>query len=170
MVRAGRPTQVVEFFDTMANDYGFLRNFDSLKFIVSKLCEHGFASYAEKLVTNVAHEFFPDEFVCDTLIKGWCVDGKLDEARRLSQEMYRGGFEIGSAGYNAILDCVCRVCQKKDPFRVRSEVEKCLTDALNLVVMGSRLKVNNHRSPQPYEISHVIQERGMNNRIVDASK
>ncbi|KAI3745999.1 hypothetical protein L6452_08414 [Arctium lappa] len=112
----------------MANDYGFVRNFDSLKFIVSKLCEHGFASYTEKLVTNVAHEFFPDEFVCDTLIKGWCVDGKLDEARRLSQEMYRDGFEIDSVGYNAILDCVCRVCRKKDPFGVRSEAEKVLID------------------------------------------
>lgn len=128
LVRAGRPTQVVSFLEKMESDYGFVRNMDSLKLIVSKLCEHGFASYAEKMVTNVANEFFPDEFICDTLIKGWCVDGKLDEARRLSQEMYRGGFEIGSVGYNAILDCVCKLCRKKDPFRLQSEAEKVLID------------------------------------------
>ncbi|KAL7601640.1 hypothetical protein Lser_V15G21675 [Lactuca serriola] len=128
LVRAGRPTQAVAFFDKMESDYAFVRNMDSLKFIVSKLCEHGFASYAEKMVTNVANEFFPDEFICDTLIKGWCVDGKLDEARRLSQEMYRGGFEIGPVAYNAILDCVCKLCRKKDPFRLQFEAEKVLID------------------------------------------
>ncbi|KAK9080388.1 hypothetical protein SSX86_000146 [Deinandra increscens subsp. villosa] len=128
LVRAGRPTQVVALFEKLDLDYGFVRNLDSLKFIVSKLCDHGFASYAEKLVINVANEFFPDEFICDTLVKGWCVDGKLDEARRLSQEMCRGGFEIGAVGYNAILDCVCKLCRKKDPFRVQSEAEKVLID------------------------------------------
>ncbi|KAM0009541.1 putative tetratricopeptide-like helical domain superfamily [Helianthus debilis subsp. tardiflorus] len=108
LVRAGRPTQVVALFEKMEIDYGFVRNMDSLKVVVSKLCDHGFASYAEKLVTSVANEFFPDEFICDALVKGWCVDGKLDEARRLSQEMYRGG--------------------KKDPFRLQSEAEKILID------------------------------------------
>ncbi|KAJ0578075.1 putative tetratricopeptide-like helical domain superfamily [Helianthus annuus] len=128
LVRAGRPTQVVALFEKMEIDYGFVRNMDSLKVVVSKLCDHGFASYAEKLVTSVANEFFPDEFICDTLVKGWCVDEKLDEARRLSQEMYRGGFEIGSVAYNAILDCVCKLCRKKDPFRLQSEAEKVLID------------------------------------------
>ncbi|KAD5507864.1 hypothetical protein R6Q59_031422 [Mikania micrantha] len=128
LVRAGRPTQVVALFEKMEIDYGFARNLDSLKFIVSKLCDHGFASYAEKMVTNVANELFPDEFICDMLIKGYCVDGKLDEARRLSQEMYRGGFEIGPVAYNAILDCVCKLCRKKDPFRLQSEAEKVLID------------------------------------------
>ncbi|KAK9075483.1 hypothetical protein SSX86_003807 [Deinandra increscens subsp. villosa] len=128
LVRAGRPTQVVALFEKMETDYGFVRNLTSLKFIVSKLCDHGFASYAEKLVTSVADEFFPDEFICDTLVRGWCVDGKLDEARRLSQEMYRGGFEIGSVGYNAILDCVCKLCREKDPFRIQAEAEKVLID------------------------------------------
>lgn len=128
LVRAGRPTQVVSFFDKMNEDYGFVRERDSLKLVVSKLCEHGFASYAEKMVTNLANEFFPDEHVCDLLIKGWCVDGKLDEARRLAGEMYRGGFEIGCVAYNSILDCVCKLCREKDPFRLQSEAEKVLVD------------------------------------------
>ncbi|KAI3717728.1 hypothetical protein L1987_69515 [Smallanthus sonchifolius] len=128
LVRAGRPTQAVALFEKMEIEYGFVRNLDSLKFIVSKLCDHGFGGYAEKMVTNVASEFFPDEFICDMLVKGWCVDGKLDEARRLVQEMYRGGFEIGAVGYNAILDCVCRLCRKKDPFRLEFEAEKVLVD------------------------------------------
>ncbi|KAK1435863.1 hypothetical protein QVD17_01635 [Tagetes erecta] len=128
LVRAGRPTQVVALFEKMEIDYGFVRSLDTLKFVVSRLCDYGFASYAEKLVSSVANEFFPDEFICDTLIRGWCVDGKLDEARRLSQEMYRGGFEIGSVGYNAILDCVCKLCRTKDPFRLQSEAEKVLID------------------------------------------
>uniref|UniRef100_A0A161ZU84 Pentacotripeptide-repeat region of PRORP domain-containing protein n=1 Tax=Daucus carota subsp. sativus TaxID=79200 RepID=A0A161ZU84_DAUCS len=91
----------------MEKDYGFVRNLDSLKLVVGKLCEHGFASYAEKLVKSLANEFFPDEHVCDLLVKGWCVDKKLDEAKRLVGEMNRGGFEIGAVAYNAMLDCVC---------------------------------------------------------------
>ncbi|KAM7479814.1 hypothetical protein LguiA_028027 [Lonicera macranthoides] len=128
LVRAGRPTQVVSFFEKMNQDYGFVRDRDSLKLVVSKLCEHGFASYAEKMVKDLANEFFPDEYICDVLIKGWCVDGKLEEAKRLAGEMQRGGFDIGSVAYNSILDCVCKLCRKKDPFRLQSEAEKVLID------------------------------------------
>ncbi|GFZ12170.1 pentatricopeptide repeat (PPR) superfamily protein [Actinidia rufa] len=115
LVRAGRSTQAVAFFEKMESDYGFARNRDSLKLVVTKLCDHGFASCAEKMVKGLANEFFPDEYICDELIKGWCVDGKLEEARRLAEEMYRGGFEISVVAYNAILDCVCMLCRKKGP-------------------------------------------------------
>ncbi|KAK4252545.1 hypothetical protein QN277_014531 [Acacia crassicarpa] len=128
LVRAGRPTQAVSFFEKMEADYWLQRNHDSLRLIVEKLCENGHASCAEKMVKNLANEFFPDERICDLLIKGWCVDEKLDEARRLAGEMYRGGFELGTSAYNAILDCVCKLCRKKDPFRIDSEAEKVLVD------------------------------------------
>lgn len=128
LVRAGRPTQVLGFFDRMENDYGFKRDKDSLRLVVEKLCENGYASYAEKLVKSTAKEIFPDDKICDLLIKGWCVDGKLDEAKRLAGEMYRGGFELGAMAYNSILDCVCKLCRKKDPFRLDSEAEKVLVD------------------------------------------
>ncbi|XP_031372830.1 pentatricopeptide repeat-containing protein PNM1, mitochondrial [Punica granatum] len=128
LVRAGRPVQAVGFFERMERDYGFKRDKESMKLVVEKLCENGYANYAEKMVKNLANEFFPDEYVCDLLIKGWCVDGKLDEANRLAAEMYRGGFEIGPMPYNAILDCVCKLCRKKDPFRMESEAEKILVD------------------------------------------
>lgn len=128
LVRAGRPTQAVSFFERMEKDYGLKRDRDSLRVVAEKLCEKGYASYAEKMVTNLANEFFPDEYICDTLIKGWCVDGKLDEANRLAGEMYRGGFEIGAMAYNAILDCVCKLCREKDPFRLNSEAEKVLVE------------------------------------------
>ncbi|CAI9754392.1 unnamed protein product [Fraxinus pennsylvanica] len=128
LVRAGRPAQTVALFESMEKDHGFLRSMDSLKLIVSSLCEHGYASYAEKMVKSLSSEFFPDEYICDVLIKGWCVDGKLDEAKRLASEMYRGGFEIGTLAYNAILDCVCQLCRKKDPFRLQSEVENVLIE------------------------------------------
>lgn len=118
LIRAGRPTQAVALFERMEKDYGFVRNMDSLKLIVSGLCERGYGSYAEKMVKSLANEFFPDEYICDALIKGWCVDGKLDEARRLAGEMHRGGFEIGTSAYNSLLDCVCALCRKKDPFRL----------------------------------------------------
>ncbi|XP_073145704.1 small ribosomal subunit protein mL104 (rPPR9) [Henckelia pumila] len=126
LVRAGRPTHVAALFDRMEEDYRFSRNVDSLKLIVSSLCERGYASYAEKMVKSSASEFFPDEYICDTLIDGWCVAGKLDEAKRLADEMYRGGFEIGTYAYNAMLDCVCRLCREKDPFILQSEAEKVL--------------------------------------------
>ncbi|XP_074328611.1 small ribosomal subunit protein mL104 (rPPR9)-like [Apium graveolens] len=128
LVRAGRPTQVVSFFNTMEKDYGFVRNLDSLKLVVAKLCEHGFAIYAEKLVKSLANEFFPNEYVCDLLVKGWCVDYKLDEAKRLVGEMNRGGFEIGVVAYKAMLDCVCKLCREKDPFRLQSEAENVLVE------------------------------------------
>lgn len=128
LVRAGRPTQAVALFDKMEKDYGFLRNMDSLKFIVSSLCERGYASYAEKLVKSLASDFFPDEYICDALISGWCIDGKLEEVRRLVDEMHRGGFEISTFAYNSILDCVCRLCREKDPFRLQAEAENVLLE------------------------------------------
>ncbi|KAG6386038.1 hypothetical protein SASPL_154924 [Salvia splendens] len=121
MVRAGRPSQTVALFERMEKDYGFVRNMDALKLIVSGLCQQGYASYAEKMVKGLANEFFPDEYICDALIEGWCVDEKLDEAKRLLGEMQRGGFEVGTYAYNAILECVCTLCRKKDPFRLESE-------------------------------------------------
>lgn len=54
------------------------------------------------------------------------MDGKLDEAWRLLVEMQRGGFDIGVSAYNSILDCVCKLCRKKDPFSLQSEAEKVL--------------------------------------------
>lgn len=128
LARAGRPTQLVSFFDRMEGDYEFKRDRESLRLFVEKLCDNGYASYAEKMVKNLANEFFPDESMCNLLVKGWCIDGKLDEARRLTAEMYRGGFEIGPTAYNAILDCVCKLCRKKDPFRMHSEAEKVLIE------------------------------------------
>ncbi|KAL5544650.1 hypothetical protein UlMin_008434 [Ulmus minor] len=128
LVRAGRETQAVSFFEKMEGDYGLERNKESLKLVVEKLCENGYASCAEKMVKNLANEFFPDEHICDLLIKGWCVDGKLEEAKRLAGEMYRGGFELGTMAYNEILDCVCKICRKKDPFRLHSEAEEVLLE------------------------------------------
>ncbi|KAJ4960887.1 hypothetical protein NE237_020797 [Protea cynaroides] len=128
LVRAGRATQTVSFFEKMETDYGFVRNRESLKMVVSALCGHGFASNAEKMVKDLANEFFPDESICDLLIKGWCVDGKLEDARRLAGDIYRGGFELGPMAYNAMLDCVCKLCRLKDPFKLQSEAEKVLLD------------------------------------------
>lgn len=112
----------------MERDYELKRDKESLRLVVDKLCENGFASYAEKMVKDLANEFFPDEKICDLLVKGWCVDGKLDDAKRLAEEMYRGGFEIGTTAYNAILDCVCKLCREKDPFRLHSEAQKVLLE------------------------------------------
>ncbi|CAA7030874.1 unnamed protein product [Microthlaspi erraticum] len=128
LVRAGRPKQVVEFFEKMEIDYGLKRDMESLTLIVEKLCEKGHASYAEKMVKKTANEIFPDENICDLLISGWCTAEKLDEATRLAGEMARGGFEIGTRAYNVILDCVCKLCRKKDPFRLQPEVEKVLLE------------------------------------------
>lgn len=128
LIRAGRPAQAVTFFEKMEGDYGIARDRESLNLLVTKLCENGNANYAEKMVKSLANEFFPDQYTCDMLIKGWCVDGKLEEARRLAREMYRGGFEIGTVAYNAILDCVCKLCRVKDPFKLQSEAESILVD------------------------------------------
>ncbi|KAK9117532.1 hypothetical protein Sjap_016479 [Stephania japonica] len=128
LVRAGRASQAVAFFDKMEAHYGFRRDKASLKLVVSNLCEAGFAAAAEKMVRALAGEFFPDGEVCDLLVKGWCVGGKLEEARRLVRELYGGGFELGPVAYNAMLDCVCKLCRDKDPFRLQSEADRVLLD------------------------------------------
>ncbi|XP_077222596.1 pentatricopeptide repeat (PPR) superfamily protein [Tasmannia lanceolata] len=128
LVRAGRPTQAISFFDNMEKDYGFARDRGALLVVVSALCDHGFASHAERLVKRVADAFFPDESICEILVRGWCVDGKIDEARRLVGEILRGGFELGTSAYNSLLDCVCRICRKKDPFRLQTEADKVLVE------------------------------------------
>lgn len=128
LVRAGRPKQVADFFEKMENDYGLKRDKGSLTLVVKKLCEKGHASIAEKMVKNTANDIFPDENICDLLISGWCVAEKLDEATRLAGEMSRGGFEIGTKAYNMILDCVCKLCRKKDAFKLQPEVEKVLLE------------------------------------------
>ncbi|XP_065879408.1 small ribosomal subunit protein mL104 (rPPR9) [Euphorbia lathyris] len=127
-VRAGRAAKIVAFFDRMKRDYGLKRDRESLTLIVKALCENGYASYAERMVKNLANEIFPNERICDLLITGWCVDGKLEEAKRLAGEMYRGGFELGTMSFNSMLDCVCKLCREKDPFKLHSEAEKVLIE------------------------------------------
>ncbi|KAK2438861.1 pentatricopeptide repeat-containing protein, mitochondrial [Trifolium repens] len=128
LVRAGRPSQAVQFFEQMEKDYGLKRDRGSLKLVVEKLCLKGYASYAEKMTKNLAKEFFPDEEMCDLLVAGYCIDGKIEEARRLAEEMYRGGFELGVRAYNAMLDCICKICREKDPFKLHSESTKVLVE------------------------------------------
>jgi pentatricopeptide repeat protein len=96
--------------------------------VVEKLCLKGYASYAEKMTKNLDKEFFPDEEICDLLVAGYCIDGKIEEARRLAEEMYRGGFELGVRAYNAMLDCICKICRQKDPFKLHSESTKVLVE------------------------------------------
>ncbi|RHN43160.1 putative pentatricopeptide [Medicago truncatula] len=128
LVRAGRQSQAVQFFERMEKDYGLKRDRSSMKVVVEKLCLKGYASYAEKMTTDLAKEFFPDEEICDLLVAGYCIDGKIEEARRLAGEMYRGGFELGVRAYNAMLDCVCKMCREKDPFQLHSESKKVLVE------------------------------------------
>ncbi|KAG2263599.1 hypothetical protein Bca52824_070678 [Brassica carinata] len=118
LVRAGRAKQVVEFFEKMESEYGLRRDRESLTLVVKKLCEKGHASFAERMVKDTVNEIFPDEKICDLLIS----------ATRFAGEMSRGGFEIGTLAYNLILDCVCKLCREKDPFRLQSEVEKVLLE------------------------------------------
>lgn len=105
------------FFDKMEKDYGIVWDRELLNYVVIKFCEKGYVNYVEKMVKSFVNEYFLDEYVCDMLIKGWCVDGKFEEVRRLVREMYRGGFEIGIVVYNVIFDCVCKFCREKDIFR-----------------------------------------------------
>ncbi|MQL80152.1 hypothetical protein Taro_012611 [Colocasia esculenta] len=128
LVRAGRPTQAVRFFEGMEQHYGMRRDRAALSTLVSALCEHGYAGHAERVVKQCANEIFPDDVICHELVRGWCVDGKLDETTRLMGEMARGGFELGTPSYNAVLDCVCRLCRKKDPLRMQSESNKVLEE------------------------------------------
>ncbi|XP_010939201.1 small ribosomal subunit protein mL104 (rPPR9) [Elaeis guineensis] len=126
--RAGRPTQAVHLFDTLSRELGLHRDRPTLVALVVALTDHGFPSHAERAVKRYADEIFPDEEICTALIRGWSAAGKLDEARRLMGEMLRGGFELGTPAYNSILDCVCRLCRKKDPLRLKPEADKLLVE------------------------------------------
>ncbi|ERN09502.1 pentatricopeptide repeat-containing protein PNM1, mitochondrial [Amborella trichopoda] len=127
LVRAGRAKQAVGFFEDMEK-LGFSKDKDALIVTVGSLCNHGFAREAEELVKRMADSIFPDQAICHALVKGWCVSEKLDEAKRLVGEIYRGGFELGPTAYNSILECVCKLCRKRDPLRLESETEKVLLE------------------------------------------
>ncbi|KAG6527100.1 pentatricopeptide repeat-containing protein PNM1, mitochondrial-like [Zingiber officinale] len=128
LARAGRPTQALRFFDAAPTELGIQRNAAALSSLVSALVEHGFPGHAEGAAKQYATEVFPDEGICNALIRGWCNAGKLEEARRLMGEIIRGGFDLGTPAYNAILDCVCRLCRKKVPLRLQHEAEKILLE------------------------------------------
>ncbi|KAG0484182.1 hypothetical protein HPP92_008261 [Vanilla planifolia] len=115
LVRSGRASQAVHFFDCMEPDYGLKRNLPVLTFLVSSLCCHGFTGHAERLIKRLADTIFPTEQICYTLIRGYCDELKLDDARRLMGEIIRGGFDLTTPAYNSIIDCICRLCRKKDP-------------------------------------------------------
>lgn len=127
LVKAGREKQAVVFFNKM-EEYGFNQNEEAQKIAVQWLCERGFASYAENLVKSLADTYYPDEEICNTLVKGWCVAGKLNEAKRMVNEMSVGQIAMGVMAYNALLDCICMLCREKDPFRLLPEANKILVE------------------------------------------
>jgi pentatricopeptide repeat protein len=67
------------------------------------------------------------QMITSALCSGYANAGKLDQALRLIGETRRGGFQPGLDAYNAVLDCVCRLCCK-DPLRMPLEAEKFLVD------------------------------------------
>ncbi|KAL6841966.1 hypothetical protein ACP4OV_028478 [Aristida adscensionis] len=125
LAKAGRPTDAVKVFDELPRE---LRTLDALTSLVSSLASEGFPFHAERAVKKVANEIFPDDEICTLLISGYASAGKLDHALRLIGETRRGGFQPGLDAYNAVLDCVCRLCRKKDPLRMPVEAEKFLVD------------------------------------------
>ncbi|KAJ6834934.1 pentatricopeptide repeat-containing protein PNM1, mitochondrial [Iris pallida] len=131
LVRSGRPVDAINLFHSLSAPdtlFSVPKDKSSLKVLVSALADHKFPNHAEKLVKNCAREIFPDEEICNELIRGWCSDLKLDHARRLAGEIVRGGFELGTPAYNYMLDCVCRLCRKRDPVRMKTEAERFLAE------------------------------------------
>ncbi|KAK1307103.1 Pentatricopeptide repeat-containing protein [Acorus calamus] len=128
LVGAGRATQAVAFFERMDRDFGLPRNEETMSFVVTALCRGGFPGHAERMAKALVAEFPPDQAICDTLIGGWCADRKLHEARRFAGEVERGGFDITTAAYNALLDCTCKLCIEKDPLRMKPETEAVLLE------------------------------------------
>ncbi|KAI0523534.1 hypothetical protein KFK09_005929 [Dendrobium nobile] len=89
---------------------------------------HGFTGHAERAVKRLADVIFPSEQICYTLIRGYSDELKLEDAKRLMGEIIRGGFDLGTPAYNSIIDCVCRLCRKKDPLRLLPEAQKLLLE------------------------------------------
>ncbi|KAG8079816.1 hypothetical protein GUJ93_ZPchr0007g5331 [Zizania palustris] len=125
LARAGRPTDAVKVFDELPVQ---LRTRETLTSLVSSLSSEGCPSHAERVVKKVANEIFPDDNICTSLVSGYANAGKLDHALRLIGETRSGGFQPGLDAYNAVLDCICRLCRKKDPLRMSVEAEKFLVD------------------------------------------
>ncbi|XP_020591191.1 pentatricopeptide repeat-containing protein PNM1, mitochondrial [Phalaenopsis equestris] len=128
LIRAGRASQAVHLFDCIERDYGLKPDLTALTFLVSALCSHGFTGHAERTVKRLADVIFPSEQICYTLIRGYSDELKLEDAKRLMGEIIRGGFDLGTPAYNSIIDCVCRLCRKKDPLRLLPEAQKLLLE------------------------------------------
>ncbi|KAM0937884.1 putative tetratricopeptide-like helical domain superfamily [Dioscorea sansibarensis] len=128
LASAGRPAAAVRLFESLGKDLNVPRDPAALSALVTALCAHGFTGYAERAVKAAAAEIFPDVDICNALIGGYCTELKLGEARRLMEEILRGGFELSTPAYNSILDCVCRLSRKKDPLQMQHEAEKILLE------------------------------------------
>lgn len=94
MVRAGRFSLAVSFFDKMDKDYGLKRDKATVKLVVEKVCENAFA--AEKMVKRLANEVPKNVETWNVLISSLCKIRKTHEALNLFHRMDGGG-ELGCA-------------------------------------------------------------------------
>ncbi|KAG6518393.1 hypothetical protein ZIOFF_021868 [Zingiber officinale] len=122
LARAGRHTQALRFFDAAPTELGIQRDAAALSSLVSTLVEHEFPGHAEGAVKQYATEVFPDEGICNALIRGWCNTGKLEEARRLMAEkilleMEASGIPRDAETFRVLISNLCKIRMTEDAMK-----------------------------------------------------
>ncbi|PRQ16359.1 putative tetratricopeptide-like helical domain-containing protein [Rosa chinensis] len=94
MVRAGRVSQAVAFFDHMDVEYGIKRERGAVKLAVEKVCENAFA--AERMVRRLANEVPKNVETWNVVVSCLCKIRKTEDALKLFHRMCgMGGREPG---------------------------------------------------------------------------
>ncbi|XP_062029026.1 small ribosomal subunit protein mL104 (rPPR9)-like [Rosa rugosa] len=138
MVRAGRVSQAVAFFDHMDIEYGIKRERGAVKLAVQKVCENAFA--AERMVRRLANEVpknvetwnvvvcclckirktedalklfhtmcGPNETTYVVLVRSLYKAGRIEEGDAMLERMNSSGLKVDNKVYYLILKTLCSV-------------------------------------------------------------
>eukprot|EP01018_Ginkgo_biloba_P001387 Gb_38101 [translate_table: standard] len=139
-VRAGRDQEAVGLFKRL-EEFKCQKDEGVLRMVVCALCEKGFARKAEILVKHMRKKLPPDEFIYNTLVRGWCVVGKANEARVMN-DMRTLGFSPGLIAYNSLLHFICKSFAQKNPFWLLHEANDLMAEMEDNCISPNQITFN----------------------------
>lgn len=138
LVRAGRDKEAVGLFIRFSG----VEYQSAFRIVVCALCEKGFVEGAEILIKRTKKKLPLDEIIFNSLIHGWCVKGKAEEARRVMEDMRSHGFRPGLIAYNSLLKCICKTVAEKHPCKLMHEGNDILVEMQRNEVSPNQVSFN----------------------------
>ncbi|KHN06169.1 Pentatricopeptide repeat-containing protein, mitochondrial [Glycine soja] len=131
-----KPNEALECFYFMKEN-GFVPNVETCNqmlslFLKLNRTQMAWVLYAEVFRINIRSSVYtfniminrviPDEITYNTLLQGYCREGKVEEARLLLDEMKRRGIKPDLISYNTLISGYSKRGDMKDAFGVRDEM------------------------------------------------